>query len=457
VVIQRELFKLTLMLQAPLLHSIVCFNAHPHRELAESVRLLIEAGADIDAAFTDSNGVAFTAVMFAAESMCCTAKAAALLQAGANPCAHAPGSVTALHRAARAGLAETCELLLSRADGLLEARDVQGRAALRYAAANGRVHNVEVLLQHGSDVNSVDNNKRTPLYGACLNKDMDVATRLLEAGADVNAVDVDRESVLLAAVQSGSTPLVQLLLDHGAKVNCIGHHGQNAVFKAAHMGHVSMLELLAQRGLSLTTVDDDGVTALMAAVLRGRKPAAEWLLQHGAAVNAARRDGCTALHCACAEYSGVDAAMVELLLANGADVHMCNDLNRSALDVAMHYGHLQCAEALVAAGINVNNTNNEGNNTLHIAVRGQHTAAVQLLLDSGATAVMNRVVPAVCENCCYTSTALMMCTDADTVKALLAAGADVHVTADSGDTCLHTAAVHGLAAPVLCLLIKFWC
>ena len=48
----------------------------------------------------------------------------------------------------------------------------------------------------------------------------------------------------------------------------------------------------------------------------------------------------------------------------------------------------------------------------------------------------------------------MQCAAADTVKVLLAAGADVHVTTAAGDTCLHVAARHNYTAPVLCLLIK---
>jgi ankyrin repeat protein len=83
---------------------------------------------------------------------------------------------------------------------------------------------------------------------------------------------------------------------------------------------------------------------------------------------------------------------------------------------------------------------------------------VQLLLEHGATAVMDSVVHVrYCDrnDCgCYSRTALMMCTDTDTVKVLLAAGADVHVTNSVSDTCLHLAVRHKLAVPVLCLLIK---
>src|SRR6185437_3330077 len=52
------------------------------------------------------------------------------------------------------------------------------------------------------------------------------------------------------------------------------------------------------------------------------------------------------------------------------------------------------------------------------------------------------------------ATALMLCTEAATVKLLLAAGADVHKTNARGDTCLHVAARHKLSAAALCLLIK---
>jgi ankyrin repeat protein len=70
---------------------------------------------------------------------------------------------------------------------------------------------------------------------------------------------------------------------------------------------------------------------------------------------------------------------------------------------------------------------------------------------------MNSVVAKVCDNgkhCCNGLIALMMCTAVDIVKVLLAAGTDVHMTVDGGNTCLHKAATHGLTAPVLCLLMK---
>jgi ankyrin repeat protein len=126
--------------------------------------------------------------------------------------------------------------------------------------------------------------------------------------------------------------------------------------------------------------------------------------------------------------------------------------------VAASYGNVECAKVLVKAGVDVNHTDIEGHTALHRAILKKHATIVQLLLQHGATVVMNRVVRTTrCSNgtrCCSSVTALMMCTDTDTVKVLLAAGADAHVTNNAGDTCMHVAARHNSSAAQLCLLIK---
>jgi hypothetical protein len=94
------------MLQVPLLHSMAYTSAHPHRHLAESVRLLMDAGADINAKAKDPDGDERTALMCAAERTCCTAVPDVLLRAGANPCVcSAPNCITSLHVATQIGSA----------------------------------------------------------------------------------------------------------------------------------------------------------------------------------------------------------------------------------------------------------------------------------------------------------------------------------------------------------------
>jgi uncharacterized protein len=216
-----------------------------------------------------------------------------------------------------------------------------------------------------------------------------------------------------------------------------------------------MMEILVQRGVSVAAVDSKGNTVIMIAVEKGHKPAVKWLLQQDIAVNAVRHDGYTALHCVSANSSSDDVAMIELLLANGADVHKRTEHDQTALELAAESGDVQCARALIAAGADVNHSSSLNMTSLHIAIKERRAAVVQLLLEHGATAVINSVTPIKCFNgCCDGATALMMCTESDTVKVLLAAGADIHITNHVGDTCLHVAAKHNWIAPMLCLLIK---
>jgi ankyrin repeat protein len=253
----------------PLLHNVVATNAHPHRELAESVRLLLAAGADIEGFLTGHHCVSLTPLMYAVERTCCTAVQAVLLQANADPCVRSPGTdITALHRAAGAGAVESCKLLLQRADTLLEARDMYGRTALRCAANAGKLSVAQVLAQHGADVNAVDHKGRTPLFGSCLYQHASVAAFLLQAGADVNAVDHNGTSVLTAAAQSeSSVALVQLLLDHGVDIRATDNNGQHALFSAAGFWSVALIEKLVSSGLSVHTVDNIGNTVLTGARL----------------------------------------------------------------------------------------------------------------------------------------------------------------------------------------------
>jgi ankyrin repeat protein len=413
------------LVQLPLLHSMAVTNAHPRKELAECVRLLVAADADINTKNKGPDGDARTALMYAAERSCCKAVVAVLLQEGADACARSSlKHMTALHVTAMTASTTCCELLLARADTLLEAKDSNGVTPLLHACHTGRLDNAQLLLQHG---------------------------------ADVNAVDEHGISGLMAAVELTSMPLVQLLLDSGANLSAKDGNGENVLFKAALTSNLHMMEMLVQRGLSITAVDNKGNTALVLAVSNRQRAAAEWLIQHGVAVNAVNEVGCAALHAVSANTCADDATMIELLLANGADVHQCAQGQLIALDLTASSGNVQCARALIAAGADVNHSNILKMTSLHTAIKEHQAAVAQVLLEHGATAVMNSVLPLKCVNgalCCFGLTALMMCTEADEVKLLLTAGADVHVTNSLGDTCLHVAAKHNWKAPLLCLLIK---
>jgi ankyrin repeat protein len=165
-----------------LLHSMVHTNAHPHAELGESVRLLVEAGADMNA--SDAQGC--TALMCVCEASCCNTTLQVLLQNGADLKPSPIDGKTALHKAAAAGLPDSCELLLARDTSLVNVKDAKACTALMYAIASGSAETAVMLCEHGADVNTVTMLAFTPLSAACVFKQVGLAAFLIKAGASVH-------------------------------------------------------------------------------------------------------------------------------------------------------------------------------------------------------------------------------------------------------------------------------
>jgi ankyrin repeat protein len=192
-------------LQLPLLHFMVLFNVHPHKELAESVKLLVEAGADINT-LSGPHGDQRTVLMCASQSNCCAKAVQIFLQHGADILISEASSTMALNHTDAS---------------LMQAKRANWWIALMYAVKFGSIDAVKVLHEHGADISAVRNREMTPLMVASEAKRVDMAVFLLKAGADVNALDSTGRSALVVAVQHNCVPIVQLLLNHGADINIV--------------------------------------------------------------------------------------------------------------------------------------------------------------------------------------------------------------------------------------------
>lgn len=74
----------------------------------------------------------------------------------------------------------------------LEDRSIDERTALTYAAMNGALKSVQVLIDKGADINVTDREGKSPLFYAKKHDYKDIINYLLEHGAkDVDVVDVD--------------------------------------------------------------------------------------------------------------------------------------------------------------------------------------------------------------------------------------------------------------------------
>ena len=306
---------------------------------AEAARLLLESGADVNAAtFSNKTGIL-------------------------------AGS-TALIQVARQGNIEVATTLIAyKADTNL--RDEVGCNALMAAALAEKTEMVRFLLNAGAMVGFVE----ASLLGDCTQVRSFLAT---EAG-------FQREEIATAlqwAAQAGHTEVAALLLDYGAPIDAGDTSNTTPLMYAAHYGRGAMMSLLLERGADPNVISHSGGTALMASVASGicrKGEAVKLLLDYGAEADIRSRSGWTPLMFSCLWG---DTEVVALLLLRGADPNAFTDAEvmereegcstTNALMLAIGNGHIETVKVLLQYGADPLATNNAGFSALSSVQRPRH-------------------------------------------------------------------------------------
>ena len=152
---------------------------------------------------------------------------------------------------------ELVELLLEHGADINHG-DRHGNAVLHWAASSWNTDTVKFLLEHGADINRENSNGATALHWAASSGNIDVIKFLLEHGAD----KIHVSTALISATQTLQAGAVKLLLEHGADINIKEYYGQTALMKAASNGSVEIVELLLEHGADINIRCQLGRTAL---------------------------------------------------------------------------------------------------------------------------------------------------------------------------------------------------
>ncbi|KAJ5520881.1 hypothetical protein N7463_001334 [Penicillium fimorum] len=258
---------------------------------------------------------------------------------------------------------------------------------LSYAALDGCIRSIALLLQAGAEIDAQVNG-RTVLQAAAGRGRLEVVQALLAKQADVNASPAEQngQTALQAAAGGGRLEVVQVLLAAHAYVNAspAKHNGKTALQAAAAGGHVEVVKTLlaAKADVKAPAAENGGQTALQAAAGGGHFEAVQTLLAAGADINApAGFDNQTALQAAA---GGGHLKVVQALLAANADVNAlpARRSGQTALQAAAGGGHLEVVKTLLAgkADVNAPPTNYKGQTALQAAAGGGHLKVVKTLL-----------------------------------------------------------------------------
>ena len=310
----------------------------------EMMQVLIDAGADIET----KNGEECSALYNASEGGLLDV-VKMLVQAGADVRTADEDGYTSLHVAVHFGQTETVRYLVGLPEVEVNHRDIHNETAL-HLAANHHPDVVQVLLDAGADIESKNNDGRSPLHSACASGKHDAAKMLVEAGADVRATDNEGSACLTLAAYFGDPETVGYLV--------------------------------GLKGVDVDHRDAERNSALILAVHKEHPGVAKVLIDAGADIESKGNKGRSALHRA--GEAGV-LAVVKMLVEAGANVRATDNEGYTSLHVAAYFGQTEIVRYLVGLpGVEVNHRDAHGETALHWAAQKEHTDVVQVLIDAGA-------------------------------------------------------------------------
>jgi len=202
-------------------------------------------------------------------------------------------SDTPLHRCARVGTKSIMMKLID-AGGNANLCDANDRPVLMEALKHANIEVSQALLDLVQDWDQKDNEGLTYLMAACYaNVDL-VASVLGKSKTNVNALDNQRRSALSHACSVATVDTVKLLIENGANINLLARYNHSLLHFAVitnrdrteeqHLELVKYLLNIPEIHRFINAADTVGRTAITVALLEGPFSVVQYLFSQGATI-----------------------------------------------------------------------------------------------------------------------------------------------------------------------------
>ncbi|GMH39508.1 hypothetical protein BSKO_07406 [Bryopsis sp. KO-2023] len=318
---------------------------------------------------------------------------------------------TAVHVAAEQGWVGLIEVLVMELGSDVDSRDTCKFTPLHSAANWGWVEAIQKLVELKHEVDVKDYLGRTPLHYAALHGRAGAIEDLAKLGASLQETDSrGGYTPLHLAADAGQCEAVATLVNLGADTEARTAKGWTCLQLATMKGpaNVDVLGLLVELGADVKAVTDNKnmETPLHIAARAGRLDIVQKLINCGVSVTARTKDGSTPLHYAAAfGQAHVLEALVKEWKAKGrgrsgsggnscqahskagCDVHTRDNAQNTPLHLAAGCGFLEAVMKLVELGGDLNSRDMSDCTPLQNTAHGTYSALAQV--PSGVTAGPN--------------------------------------------------------------------
>ncbi|XP_071512161.1 uncharacterized protein [Diadema antillarum] len=143
-------------------------------------------------------------------------------------------------------------------------------------------HIVQIIQANPDGIHEKGWHGFTPMHRAALRGDPAIISLLLEHGGDINALNDYGETPLMYACKRGNSANIATMIEAGADLDIVDHQGRKAVHHAAAGGSVQTLHYLSEvQGITFEDRDKHGQTPLHVTCLQGFQDAVKYLLRKG--------------------------------------------------------------------------------------------------------------------------------------------------------------------------------
>ncbi|KAL0214443.1 hypothetical protein P9112_006627 [Eukaryota sp. TZLM1-RC] len=296
----------------------------------------------------------------------------------------------AIHYAVEKGFIKVTGLLLKYAQSTIKnARDKELKTPLHHAVINEHINLIDLLIDSGADVKSLDDQKKTPIHWSTSFNFHHVSKLFLK---------VNQSQLVILDFQdsSGNTPVHYLALNNDEELikkffklysfNCSlkNEEDLSVLDITAKNANLSLLSFLIENATSSDQKSQDS-SALMHAARSGSDDCVLKLLKAGYSPNFFNNEGFTplliALKC---KFSNI----VSLLLSFKVNVNVKDPDQLTPLHYAISSGQGVVVNKLLVHGAALNGkeaVDGDLTSPLHLAIKVRHDGIVQTLLQSKAS------------------------------------------------------------------------
>lgn len=164
----------------------------------------------------------------------------------------------------------------------LDVSDNMGRTLLHSVATNGNISIAEVLLNANLDINAPDEDGATPVLYAAANGHMQLLRIFEERGADLNVKEENGNDLLFNAVIGGNDTLVSYLISKGFYVNNTNEDNWTPLLYACYDNNLAIVKILVNAGADLNILSNKNESPLLHAIWNNNSEMARFIIDAGA-------------------------------------------------------------------------------------------------------------------------------------------------------------------------------